>query len=46
LNVSAEAWRPASASITLDLDATDDPTHGHQQLTLFHGYYGQYNTFR
>lgn len=30
------------ASITLDLDATDDPTHGHQQLTLFHGYYGQY----
>ncbi len=25
------------ASITLDLDATDDPTHGHQQLTLFHG---------
>ena len=25
------------ASLTLDLDATDDPTHGHQQLTLFHG---------
>ena len=23
------------ASITLDLDATDDPTHGDQQLTLF-----------
>jgi Transposase DDE domain group 1 len=33
------------ASITLDLDATDDPTHGHQQLTLFHGYYGQYQYF-
>lgn len=32
-------------SITLDLDATDDPTHGHQQLTLFHGYYGQYQYF-
>jgi hypothetical protein len=29
-------------SITLDLDATDDPTHGCQQLTLFHGYFGQY----
>jgi hypothetical protein len=28
--------------VTLDLDTTDDPTHGHQQLTLFHGYYGQY----
>jgi hypothetical protein len=33
------------ASITLDLDATDDPTHGHQQLTLFHGYYGQYQYY-
>lgn len=33
------------AQLTLDLDATDDPTHGHQQLTLFHGYYGQYQYF-
>jgi hypothetical protein len=33
------------ALITLDLDATDDPTHGHQQLTLFHGYFGQYQYF-
>ena len=33
------------ASITLDMDATDDPTHGQQQLTLFHGYYGQYQYF-
>ncbi len=29
----------------LDLDATDDPTHGHQQLTFFHGYFGQYQYF-
>ena len=28
--------------IVLDIDATDDPTHGHQQLTMFHGYYDQY----
>lgn len=28
--------------IVLDIDATDDPTHGHQQLSLFHGYYDQY----
>ena len=28
--------------LTLDIDAFDDPTHGHQQLTLFHGYYEQY----
>jgi hypothetical protein len=28
--------------ITLDIDAFDDPTHGQQQLTLFHAYYDQY----
>ena len=28
--------------LTLDVDAFDDPTHGHQQLTFFHGYYGQH----
>jgi DNA-directed RNA polymerase subunit N (RpoN/RPB10) len=33
------------AKATIDLDATDDPTHGQQQLTLFHGYYGQYQYF-
>lgn len=33
------------ASLTLDLDATDDPTHGNQQLTLFHGYFEQYQYF-
>src|SRR5439155_19737839 len=33
------------AVITLDLDATDDPTHGHQQLTFFHGYFEQYQYF-
>jgi hypothetical protein len=27
--------------VTLDLDAVDDPAHGHQQLTLWHGYYDQ-----
>src|SRR5436305_6440340 len=33
------------AELTLDLDATDDPAHGDQQLVLFHGYYGQYQYF-
>ena len=28
--------------LTLDIDAFDDPTHGDQQLTFFHGYYHQY----
>lgn len=28
--------------IVLDIDGTDDPTYGNQQLTFFHGYYDQY----
>lgn len=28
--------------VIIDIDATDDPTHGNQQLTLFNGYYGQF----
>ena len=28
--------------ITLDLDATDDPLHGHQEDRFFHGYYDTY----
>ena len=30
------------ARLTLDIDVFDDPTHGDQQLTFFHGYYDQY----
>ena len=30
------------ARLTLDMDPFDDPTHGQQQLTFFHGYYRQY----
>ena len=30
------------SSLTLDIDTFDDPTHGQQQLTLFHGFYKQY----
>lgn len=30
------------AHLTLDIDPFDDPTHGQQQLTFFHGYYEQY----
>lgn len=28
--------------ITIDLDPTDDPTHGNQQLTLFNGHYDSF----
>jgi hypothetical protein len=27
--------------LTFDIDAVDDPAHGHQQLTFWHGYYDQ-----
>jgi len=33
------------AEIIIDLDPTDDPTHGQQQLSLFHGYYKQHQYF-
>jgi hypothetical protein len=28
--------------VLLDLDGTDDPTHGHQEGTAYHGYYRQH----
>jgi hypothetical protein len=28
--------------VIIDIDATDDPTHGAQQLSMFNGYYGQF----
>jgi hypothetical protein len=28
--------------LVLDIDPTDDPCHGHQQLALFNGFYDQY----
>lgn len=31
--------------LTFDLDAVDDPVHGSQQLSLFHGLYDQYQYF-
>ena len=32
----------APKRIVLDLDATDDPLHGHQEGRFFHGYYDEY----
>lgn len=37
-----DAHRAAPAEIILDLDATDDPLHGHQEGRFFHGYYDGY----
>jgi Transposase DDE domain group 1 len=33
------------AHVIIDLDATDDPTHGQQVLSFFHGYFEQYQYF-
>lgn len=38
----ADSFAEAPRSLTLDLDVFDDPTHGQQQLTFFHGYYERY----
>lgn len=37
-----EAHKRAPKQIILDLDATDDPLHGHQEGRFFHGYYDCY----
>jgi hypothetical protein len=37
-----DAHAAPPAQITLDLDATDDPLHGHQEERFFHGYYDNY----
>jgi hypothetical protein len=37
-----EAHDKAPTEIVLDLDATDDPLHGHQEGRFFHGYYNCY----
>jgi hypothetical protein len=37
-----EAHAKAPKQIILDLDATDDPIHGHQEGRFFHGYYDGY----
>jgi hypothetical protein len=37
-----EAYKTPPEEIILDLDATDDPLHGHQEGRFFHGYYDCY----
>ena len=41
-DVFLQSHRRAPQRIVLDLDATDDPVHGHQLGRFFHGYYGHY----
>ncbi|MGD2059081.1 MAG: IS1380 family transposase [Anaerolineales bacterium] len=42
LEVFLEAYEAPLEEIILDVDATDDPVHGHQEGRFFHGYYREY----
>jgi len=42
IEVFVQAHATPPTRIVLDLDATDDPLHGHQEGRFFHGYYGEY----
>ena len=42
VDVFLESYAKAPREIWLDLDATDDPLHGHQEGRFFHGYYRCY----
>jgi hypothetical protein len=40
-----DGYATAPEEIVLDIDGWDDPTHGQQQLSCFHGYFGQHMYF-
>ena len=42
VDLFVEAYKTPPKEIILDLDATDDPLHGHQEGRFFHGYYDCY----
>ena len=42
MDLFVESHARAPRELWLDLDATDDPLHGHQEGRFFHGYYGCY----
>jgi len=42
IEVFLESYSQPPSAIILDLDATDDPLHGHQSGRFFHGYYNNY----
>jgi len=42
VDVFLDASKKPPGEIILDLDATDDPLHGHQEGRFFHGYYDCY----
>jgi Transposase DDE domain group 1 len=45
LDLFIRTRRAKPSFIILDVDATDDPTHGQQVLSGYHGYFGQHQYF-
>ena len=42
VDLFARTRRAPPAEVILDIDASDDPVHGHQALSGYHGYYRQH----
>lgn len=42
VDLFVESYQQSPQQIIMDVDATDDPVHGHQEGRFFHGYYGHY----
>ena len=42
VDVFLEAYDQPPDEVIVDVDATDDPVHGHQEGRFFHGYYRRY----
>lgn len=42
VDIFLESFAEPPAQIVLDVDATDDPIHGKQEGSFFHGYYREY----
>lgn len=42
LDIFIESYEEPPEAIILDIDDTDDPTHGHQQLALFNAFHDNY----
>lgn len=42
VEVFIQSYARAPLEVVLDVDATDDPLHGHQEGRFFHGYYAEY----
>jgi hypothetical protein len=42
VEIFIQSYATPPVEVVLDVDATDDPVHGHQEGRFFHGYYAEY----